>query len=130
MSAVDDMLALWNSESERCGVILRGDRVVEIDNYVRKIGLGEAEFLMRKSHVKKALKPEGMDAIVGIFHTHPKNTERPSRQDVAGWPALEGVAYYIVTQNKVLEWKLVGANPVLVAQAGSSLVGRVPQVTG
>lgn len=119
-----ELLKRWNPEEERCGVVLDTGEVVDVLNYAKKLSAGKSEFAMRNKDVRKAV---GDGIIRGVFHTHPSNTARPSEKDIAGWPGVP--EYYIVTQNSVTEWKLVGSHPVLVARAGSALDHRVRQAT-
>lgn len=122
-----ELLSFWNSDSERCGIILNTGRVIEIYNAAHEASFTtKSEFAMRSDSVWNAV-PEGC-SIRGIFHTHPNCSERPSTLDIAGWPV--GVPeYYIVTRTSVTEWKLVGSKPILIARAGSTLASPLHPAT-
>lgn len=100
----DSLLPYWNPYVEHCGLVLSDHTTIEIRNSARGTG---GEFLMMGEDVCDALVPHGMDVedIVGIFHTHPSNCSHPSIPDIKGWPK-GSIRYFIVTQNKVVEWEL------------------------
>jgi proteasome lid subunit RPN8/RPN11 len=125
VSFSSDLIRRWSPLEERCGLITASGEIVDIVNYAVEIGLGSAEFAMLNSDVEQAL---GGRSLHGIFHTHPSNSPKPSALDVAGWPA-GNLAYYVVTQTTVTEWKLVGSKPALIARAESKVDRRVLQAT-
>ena len=121
-NVIDELVSMWNPTVERCGIILEGGEVVEVLNYAVMLSGGHSEFAMRVGDVMEAA---GDAKVVGVFHTHPRNTCRPSKADIAGWPEVE--EYYIVTELEVMEWKLVGDRPVLVARTKPEMADSVRQ---
>ena len=114
------MLSMWNPSVERCGIVMNDGEVREVLNYAIMLEAGQCEFAMRTDDVMR-VRRDG--EIRGIFHTHPSNNPRPSLLDIAGWPMVP--EYYVVTEHEVSRWKLVGSNPILIAQTRSSLDNSV-----
>lgn len=129
---IDELIDMWNPTVERCGVILPGGEVREVRNFAVDLGYGGGEFAMKTKHVQEAMGSVPLDRLMGMWHTHPSNSPRPSDADVSGWPVLPRFAsYLVVTSRVVTEWKLVGPKPVLVSnRSRSSVARRVSQTPG
>lgn len=119
----DELLNFWNKFTERCGYVLRDGTIIEIPNNSRN---PRRSFKMDLDDLITAFRNHNPRNVVGIFHTHPSNSPKPSREDIAGWPS-ESIKYWIVTENAVYEWakdvsgsvRLVGNGPTLAAQVYS-----------
>lgn len=67
-------------------------------------------FLMDEDSFTSTMKRiYGSDnAVLGMWHTHPNNVVWPTPRDLAGWPNPDlKWKYWIVTNNQVIEWRLL-----------------------
>lgn len=53
-----------------------------------------------------------IDHVVGIYHSHPAGTTKPSSRDL--YYAPDGMRYWIITQDGAFEWEMSGDKPVAV----------------
>jgi proteasome lid subunit RPN8/RPN11 len=61
------------------------------------------EFAMDPEETIERFEQYG-DSIVGVYHSHPQGSHRPSQNDVDYAPI--GLRYWIVTQDQVIEWDM------------------------
>lgn len=94
-------MAHWRPDIEECGLVLLDGTVIPMTN---GHDTPEKAFGLLNEEVEPIIRKHGIDFILGIFHTHPSNTDRPSELDVQGWPDSPGLRYFIVTESSVAEW--------------------------
>lgn len=108
---VQEMLKdLANPIVERCGYILKDWTIVLIQNVAKSPG-GSFEF---DPDQQRQLVEDSRERIMGIFHTHPMGTTQPSPQDIKGWPPIQGLRYWIVTDRTITEWRRGGDQAIFV----------------
>lgn len=78
---------------ERCGLILKGDKVVECDNI--------AEDKTRGFEIDPQALIDNEEDLIGTWHTHPGEGSNLSEKDYLGflmWPKLK---HYIISMDSV-----------------------------
>lgn len=99
---------------ERCGYVLDDWSLVLIrnaaENPLREFRFDEEQ----QFRTVKALRPR----IIGIFHTHPSGSHRPSRMDIEAWPSIPDFRYWIGTIDEVTEWSMNDGETKIVHVSG------------
>ena len=90
-----------SSEFEQCGFILDGWGIRPMVNWAYE-PRRNFKFMYTEQH---DVVDSGAN-IIGIYHTHPGGTSRPSQNDIEGWPMVngEGCRYWIATSEALSEW--------------------------
>lgn len=121
-----DLLNYWDSDRERCGLVIN-DAIVEFNNIALDpywLEQGKSDFAILQEDVDNYLRIAGLEPlhITGVWHSHPSNADHLSDADVSGWPSVEGIRYFVVTKNKVVEWALDDSGtPWRVTSTGPAL---------
>lgn len=101
-------------EEERCGYVLDDWSIVLVRN-VAENPVREFQFDPEQQYrIVKALRPR----ILGMFHTHPSGSHRPSQRDIESWPSIPGFRYWIGTQDEVTEWSIDDGETEIVRIVG------------
>lgn len=96
--------AIQSEPFEACGFIIDDDIIIECENISRNPLVG---FEMSSQDIMKKLGRYDLSRITGIWHTHPRGTNYPSKTDVHAMnigAIHEHWDYYIVTKNEVTQW--------------------------
>lgn len=112
--------------SEVCGVVVVTDKGVE--KYIRCINLAkdsQEEFHMCPESFVKA---EEIGSVVGIVHSHPDETTRPSSFDLAVMGRNRELELLVDPQSEAIPWHIVswpeGDYRQIIPQVPVSLLGR------
>lgn len=108
----ESLLPLWNPDFEVCGLVLDDWTFYAIRNVHPR---PERNFQFCIADLDTFIKVSHIDRVIGIYHSHPSNDPNPSADDMAGKPDMEGLRYWIVTQNQVVEWSLCDSAPVRIS---------------
>lgn len=91
----------WDPHTEHCGLILKNQVVYPLRNVSDQ---PDCSFEFCEDELKE-LYQKGQDfQALGVYHTHPRNSPRPSTSDIAGWPKRHGIHYWIITREAAWEW--------------------------
>lgn len=122
--------SLSSPQEERCGYVLDDWTLVLVRNLAEN---PEREFQFdpdQQFRIVKAMRPR----IIGMFHTHPSGSYRPSQKDKESWPPMEGFRYWIGTSKEVAEWEMHDGQTEIVgfvgAHAERELVSEICSVAG
>lgn len=96
--------AFQSAPHEACGFILDDGEIVEIANIHPDPLRG---FSMSGQDILNKLDKESLSRIIGIWHTHPKGTIKPSKTDIhaiRSGAILKNWVYFIATKDQVSQW--------------------------
>ena len=89
-----------NDQNERCGLLLSGDRIVEIDNIAPEPTEG---FEMDPS---QALGHIMTGEVVATWHTHVNGEPSLSGEDRMGFLAWPDLVHYVISKQGVKKYKV------------------------
>lgn len=98
----DSLLPLWNDSYEICGLVLKDGAIYPVRNVHEEL---ESNFQFSIEDLDKFMDGHKYEEVLGVYHSHPSNNPLPSQKDVLGWPRGGGLRYFIVTRERVTEWK-------------------------
>lgn len=107
--------SLSSPDEERCGYVLDDWTIVLVRNLAEN---PEREFQFdpdQQFRIVKAMRPR----IIGMFHTHPSGSHRPSQKDIDSWPPMDGFRYWIGTSKTVAEWEMDDGQAKIVGCVGA-----------
>lgn len=91
---------------EQCGYVLDDYTIVVVKN-VSELPKESFEFDPgQQANIVRDLRCR----LIGMFHTHPKGSPRPSDKDRLNWPQIPSFKYWIVAMGQVYEWEKHGSN--------------------
>jgi len=101
-----------DAPNEACGLIAFRDGVAE--RYIRCINDAASPYrftLRPHDPMHFYLEDEGYE--LAVFHSHPTDSARPSRTDVANIGLWEGRPYFILSRptGELAAWRIVGGEP-------------------
>lgn len=98
----DSLLPLWNPMHEVCGLVLKDGTIFPVRNVHDE---WESNFQFSIEDLDKFMDGHKYDEVLGVYHSHPSGSPLPSQKDVLGWPKGGGLRYFIITNDRVTEWK-------------------------
>lgn len=98
----DSLLPLWNDTFEVCGLVLKDGAIYPVRNVHEH---WEANFQFSIEDLDKFMDSHRYEEVLGIYHSHPSNNPLPSQKDVLGWPKGGDLRYFVITKDRVTEWK-------------------------
>lgn len=96
--------ALESAPLEACGFIMKDGTIIECLNIAKN---PTSAFEMSSKDLIEKLAGHDLSSISGIWHTHPRGTNYPSKTDVHAMnigAIHEDWDYYIVTKDEVTQW--------------------------
>lgn len=101
------MLSAQMNSKEVCGLITNRFDLIYLANIHPE---PESNFRMDWNQFRREVERliVANESILGVFHTHPSGSGRPSAGDIAGWPNRDlRWRYFIATASDVYEWTYV-----------------------
>lgn len=114
LTLAHSLVLMANNEKPReiCGFIMDDWSLAPITN----VSSRHTDYMMDQTMLKNFYKYR-LPKALGIYHSHPREKEEPSDVDWDQWMSVPtGLRYFIVTLNKVVEWKMDGDEPELIAR--------------
>jgi|GEM_PF-3502127 len=107
-------MAKTRGMTEMCGFVMKDFTVWPIRNTHSK---PDQNFTMDPKQTVDIMMDK-LEDVIGIYHSHPRGRERPSKGDLEGWhyPAWR---YWIVTFKDVYEWRITSDNAQPIRRDGT-----------
>lgn len=98
---IADLVAMSEAtDNEICGYIFKDGTIWYVTNMASN---PKTSFFMDPDD-SMYIQRTTRDMILGIFHSHPGGSVKPSEHDLAGWPKGLPWDYYIVSGGVVRKW--------------------------